>query len=816
MNSNKIFENIGEKVAIIGQKIGNQKHLSAIRDGFASFIPFIIVGSFAILINSVIVDGNSLLATWTGANGSAGWMKFSFYVSPVFIGITDATMSFFSIYIAFLFGYFLSGSYGDNKIAGAGIGLACFLVLQPVAAGSASSIVWNSPTGFFGSTGILFAMIGGLGGPTIFHHLASNGKFSVHMPDGVPPAVSNSFAVLFPVIFTVLIFGLIQPIWGAFAYGVGFGKTEIVGTFSFGINVQFDYLLEENGEVFEGISTLNINEGSQFYYVVGQYNTFYNYFDLGTLNIESDIWETTVVIEGESIPLWQYLQNEVTNQLLANNPTYFSIENVLLVNMDELASKDNFINLDYSFIEGVGTLVVIQGASTYVVNGEWYYVINAVNTILVLPVQNAADTAGFVFILMFLVGFFWFFGIHGNNILAPVISLIWTTAGLHNVEVLAAFNGDVNAAIASGLLFTFTDQTENAFLMMGGAGATLALLTAIFIFSKSPQHRAIANVAAPSGIFQINEPVLFGLPIILNPLWAIPFMFVMPIAGVFVFLITAAGWLNPTTILLPWTTPIFISGFLSTQDWRSFIWTAVVFFFVFCSYLPFVLLDVRKQARAELNSGEFKDYDDLKLKIKEIKMKIDISEEQGKEIKNLDKMSEEFNVLNIKKKNFENKFIDFMNIQIHVKKGFENYKVSKDLVDEKFDLILTNKLQSKENKHNPIISENKKRIKTINTELKSLVKQQKLLNKSVRVNEKSDNLILMKERKNTIKIDNLNQKVSRLNEKVGSDDKILILNRKIKALKNNFVDYSAVKKTKAKEKYDVLIEKAKIVEAKRK
>ncbi len=814
MNSNKIFENIGEKVAVIGQKVGNQKHLSAIRDGFASFIPFIIVGSFAILINSVIVDGNSLLATWTGANGSAGWMKFSFYVSPVFIGITDATMSFFSIYIAFLFGYFLSGSYGDNKIAGAGIGLACFLVLQPVAAGSASSVVWFSPTGFFGSTGILFAMIGGLGGPTIFHHLASNGKFSVHMPDGVPPAVSNSFAVLFPVIFTVLIFGLIQPIWGAFAYGVGFGKTEVAGTFSFGINVQFDYLLEENGIVFNGTSTLNINEGSQFYYYIGQYNTFYNSYNLAELSKDNDIWE--VEVGEESIVLWQYLQTEATNQLLANNSTYFSIDNVQLINMEQLASKDNFVNIKYTYDGTIGTLVVVQGASTYVINGEWYYVINAVNTILVLPVQNAADTAGFVFVLMFLVGFFWFFGIHGNNILAPVISLIWTTAGLHNVEVLAAFNGDVDAAIASGLLFTFTDQTENAFLMMGGAGATIALLTAIFIFSKSPQHRAIANVATPSGIFQINEPVLFGLPIILNPLWAIPFMFVMPVAGVFIFLITAAGWLNPTTILLPWTTPIFISGFLSTQDWRSFIWTAVVFLFVFCSYLPFVLLDVRKQARAELNSGEYKEYDDLKSKIKEIKMKLDVSEEQGREIKNLDQINEEFNVLNIKKKNFENKFIDFMNIQIHVKKGFKNYKVSKDLVDEKFNLILKNKLEGKENKHNPIISENKKRIKTINTELRSLVKQQKLLNKSVRVNEKSDNLVLMKERKNTIKIDNLKLKIDRLNEKVGSDDKILILNSKIKALKNDFVDYSAIKKTKAKEKYDVLIAKAKIVEAKRK
>lgn len=111
--------------------------------------------------------------------------------------------------MAALFGYFVSQSYGDKPIQGALIGLAAFLLLDPLGAGAANSA---NNTAYLGSTGIIYAMIGGLVAPTMFHYIGRNEKLKITMPDGVPPAVGNSFSALIPFVFTLFTFGLIQPI----------------------------------------------------------------------------------------------------------------------------------------------------------------------------------------------------------------------------------------------------------------------------------------------------------------------------------------------------------------------------------------------------------------------------------------------------------------------------------------------------------------------------------------------------------------------------------------------------------------------------
>ena len=76
----------------------------------------------------------------------------------------------------------------------------------------------------------------------------------------------------------------------------------------------------------------------------------------------------------------------------------------------------------------------------------------------------------------------------------------------------------------------------DSYILLGGSGATLGLIIAIFIASRRADHRQVAKLALPSGIFQINEPILFGLPIIMNPVMFIPFVLVQPILATLVYL----------------------------------------------------------------------------------------------------------------------------------------------------------------------------------------------------------------------------------------------------------------------------------------
>ena len=116
-------------------------------------------------------------------------------------------MSFFSVYMAFLFGYFLTGTYGgENKVFGGLVGLAAFLTLNPLAAGG------ENPATYLGTQGVLMAMFTGLLAPMLLVKLNKVSFLRIKMPDGVPPAVADSFSTLMPLMITIIVFGLIQPV----------------------------------------------------------------------------------------------------------------------------------------------------------------------------------------------------------------------------------------------------------------------------------------------------------------------------------------------------------------------------------------------------------------------------------------------------------------------------------------------------------------------------------------------------------------------------------------------------------------------------
>lgn len=199
-----------------------------------------------------------------------------------------------------------------------------------------------------------------------------------------------------------------------------------------------------------------------------------------------------------------------------------------------------------------------------------------------------------MFIVLFLVQLFWFFGLHGSNVMAPIIEGVYTPALLKNLEYWNQFQ------TTEGMPFIWTRGSIDAYAQMGGCGVTLGLLIAIFIFSKKDDSRAVAKLSAPMGIFNINEPIIFGVPIVLNPIYIIPWLIVPPICGSIAYGLTLKEIIPPVFLQVPWVMPVGIYAFLATGG--SVLAGAVALLNVFISFLiwmPFVLLANRMKNKSE-------------------------------------------------------------------------------------------------------------------------------------------------------------------------------------------------------------------------
>ncbi|WP_258365067.1 PTS sugar transporter subunit IIC [Klebsiella oxytoca] len=178
-----------------------------------------------------------------------------------------------------------------------------------------------------------------------------------------------------------------------------------------------------------------------------------------------------------------------------------------------------------------------------------------------------------------LISLFWFFGIHGDSIVTSVMGPIWQTLSAQNL-----------AQTQGGLAATniITQQFRDVYLIAGGTGFTGALLIAIWLVAKSTRLKQLSKLAAPAAIFNINEPIIFGLPIVLNPLMLIPFLITPIVLCTLTYIVIAIGWVPPTSgISIPWTTPIFISGFLTTGI-SGVVLQAVNLVIATVIYLPFI------------------------------------------------------------------------------------------------------------------------------------------------------------------------------------------------------------------------------------
>jgi len=215
-------------------------------------------------------------------------------------------------------------------------------------------------------------------------------------------------------------------------------------------------------------------------------------------------------------------------------------------------------------------------------------------TLLQKPLTGLGASPITFVIMIFLSSLCWFFGLHGGMIVMPFITMLYTSAGLENLKALAD-------GVAMPNLITISSW--GVYGALGGAGGTLGLCIVMVLFGKSKRYKSLAAIAFPSGICGINEPITFGLPMVLNTIMLIPLLLVPVITFGISYFCTILEIVPPLNgVMVPLGTPVIFSGWL-TGGFKVAILQIVLILIQAIIYLPFFkVLD--KQALLEENNNK--------------------------------------------------------------------------------------------------------------------------------------------------------------------------------------------------------------------
>lgn len=465
-----------DKLVPIAAKIGNQRHLVAIRDAFAALMPLVMAGAIALLLNNVVFSSGSLLADMiariTGSELAAisgsGFFKFtSTYISPILGAMDAGTLSIVGLGLAFTIAYLRGIAENQDALITGLISTGSFIILGALSRANLTVAGWVG--NYIGSQGVFVALLVGLIAPAIYFAIV-NKDWTIKMPDTVPPAVARGFTGIIPGMITLFFFAFVK-------FVVAYAMREII-----------------------------VNPGAAFIGMFGE--------------------------------------------------------------------------------EAIGNVSIFMIFEAYIS----------------APFLNFSQGPLLIVIISTLIPLLWFFGLHGANMLAAVMSPIYGQLGNHNLDLFK--NGVTEASatpLDSNTLAYWVSGSWDAYVFHGGSGATLSLIAAILLFSKVRDQREVARLSLAPGIFMINEPILFGVPIVLNPIYIIPFVLNQPILAMIAYYATRLGIAGPIVNSVPWTTPPVLNALLATNfSLGSGLIALLNLGIAFVIYLPFVFVANRANATDEI------------------------------------------------------------------------------------------------------------------------------------------------------------------------------------------------------------------------
>lgn len=220
---------------------------------------------------------------------------------------------------------------------------------------------------------------------------------------------------------------------------------------------------------------------------------------------------------------------------------------------------------------------------------------NFIFEVLQTPLLALGSSLPATLIILLFEALLWSFGIHGSNIVGAVMQPIWIALTVENAAALEA-----GTTIPNIVNYQFYSN----FVKLGGSSATIGLALACLFFARSSQFKTLGRLSIGPAVFNINEPLIFGIPIILNPIMLIPFILAPLIMCVIAYAAMASGLVPyPNGVNLPWTMPPIVSGII-VSGWRGGLLQIVQIFVSFALYYPFFKIQDGEAYKIEKENGE--------------------------------------------------------------------------------------------------------------------------------------------------------------------------------------------------------------------
>ena len=240
-------------------------------------------------------------------------------------------------------------------------------------------------------------------------------------------------------------------------------------------------------------------------------------------------------------------------------------------------------------IPAIFTVIIVVAAGIYVDKLTGMNIWDIIQKFVSAPLNSVADTLGTAILVELLIHVLWVFGLHGANIVGAVTTPIYTPMTVANTAAFENHEEIKNIIPSVGL-----------FAHLGGSGATLGLIIAVLLFSKVQSERTVISISVAPGLFEINEPITFGMPIVMNPTYMLPFIVGPTLLAVLTYICMQTNIIERGCLSIPWVTPPVLTGFLVTGGgFRAAIFQVVTIILDTILWVPFVMMSNKQNATAE-------------------------------------------------------------------------------------------------------------------------------------------------------------------------------------------------------------------------